>query len=187
MPILPKLLIGFEPNWNQKTLLDSNTTDLNQQNSIIVDIQDTQDFTFHVDWTSDRMWLATATDVQPVNGVGDLRPYIPVTDRTTADIVGFDNTNSPGYIYVQVLNELVQPTDTATVKINCYVSSPNLELNVPVGTRLTQDKTINTESSTIESTDDTLVPTDGHENKSALPYFGERVVSFSYFIKKICY
>eukprot|EP01084_Bolivina_argentea_P088162 159192_1 len=63
-----KLLIRFEPNTYQyETLIKTNSAPLNQQNSVILDIQNGQTVTIAVDWAATRSWCLLPT---PANKKG---------------------------------------------------------------------------------------------------------------------
>jgi len=163
-----KLVFVYEPNDAQMALINSGSTQLNQQNVTILDIQEAQDITFEVDWAAPRSW--------------GYNNYFPTTAMSVMEnypsLSGVVTSKQNGYIVVRALNELVQPTDSADVKINVYVSCDDLQVAFPDTTVLPNNRTIVTESKQV------INPTGATVDKIHLMHFGEKVVSFRALMKR---
>jgi hypothetical protein len=178
-----KLLFKFEPNCAQAILISSNETKLNQQNTVIVDIQDTQDICFSFDWAFPRAWA------QIQHELANLTPnatnaYEDLALATVAVRGPFAN----GFVEVIPLNELVQPTAGSGVKINVYVSCEDLQLAYPTGEGLlggaedTSRRYNYTESKDV--THDTINANDSTLDGIHDYHFGERVLSLRSLLKR---
>ena len=178
-----KLLFRFEPNAKQSALINSNETKLNQQNTVIVDIQETQDVCFSFDWAFPRAWA----DVD--HTIADLNPNADVAHSTVgaAEIPGHARFSN-GYVQVLPLNELVQPTSGSPVKINVYVSCDDLQVAYPtgvglIGGREDLHRRFNyTESK--EITHDTINKNDSNMEGIHDYHYGERILSFRALLKR---
>jgi len=173
-----KILFKYDPNVAMNGLISSNTTKLNQQNTVILDIQDTQDITFEVDWAHVRNWAQV-----PQNFASDALPCN--TENFSADYSVYDANECNGFIEVRPLNELVQPTSTSTVAVNVFVSCDDLVVNRPSTALLPYKRAVNfTESSDI-TTEEVINHNDSKINeKIFLDHYGERVFSFRSLLKR---
>lgn len=181
-----KALIKFDPNGSQQALIDTSDSKLNQQTSIIVDLQTTQNVEFSVEWNNSRAWCK----VPLFSGTSN---YMDTNNQTT-DPLG--NQFSLGFITVRPLNELVQPTDLSTVPVNVYVRCDDLEVATPTtialngfGRQYTVSESLVSESGVAdkgeeESTKDTLVSTGASHSKAHLMHMGERIESFRACLKR---
>jgi hypothetical protein len=97
--------------------------DLNKQYVKIIDIQETQDVSFTVNWAYARAWARTLPD----NLLGDLG----TVGFLGADL--FDYAN--GYIAVTPFTALQSP-DGSNISVNVYISSPNMRFNHMMETNL---------------------------------------------------
>jgi len=169
-----KIMFKYEPNIPQHALITSNNAKLNQQNSVILDIQEAQDITIEVDWAMRNNWGEAPIIHRPSEPNCDL-PNLP------AEFDGFrSDFYSNGNIQVRVLNELVQPTPTSGVSVNVFVSCPDLELNRMSSMELPVTRILNSESEiiTINDTCSKVTPA------IFLDHFGERLVSFRSLLKR---
>jgi hypothetical protein len=168
-----KVLIKYDPNHAQHTLISSSSTKLNQQNAIIVDLQDTQDITIEVDWASDTNWKR----------IGTPSVRYPNADNAvnTASFGQYFDNEVNGWLEVRVLNELVQPTTTSTVSVNVYVSCDDLQVNRMSGLLLPTVREVSrTESKVVE----TINQTGAGDSAIALDNYGERITSFRSLMKR---
>jgi hypothetical protein len=173
-----KLLIRFEPNLYQRSLIMSAPVRLNQQNAIIIDIQDTQSLTIDVEWAGDRPFCVT-TDAN----ITSVAPYFvsELPDANAAGTMAVTGWYGNGFIYVSVLNELVQPTASAAVEVNVFVSCPDLQVacNNSRGIyHTTKHRYI------AQSSDVAINTSDASDDNVYLEHFGERVVSFRALLKR---
>ena len=174
-----KVLIRYEPNTPMSTLISTGSAQLNQQNTMILDLQQTQEISFKIGWAQCRSWAKT-----PAN-------YRYGISATPADLRGvstilstFNNNELNGYIEVRPINELIQPTSTSPVLVNVYVSSDDMEVMVPIEGNLPYHRDIPfTESRTVNDIG-YLNPKDGHTDKIHLDHFGEKIVSFRALLKR---
>jgi len=139
-----KLLIRYEPNIQQyNTIIKNNQAPLNQQNSVILDIQNGQTVTIKCDWAATRSWCnmpPPSQDFPLYTGIlADENPYSNnqswiFSGASSQNFFVPDNQGSSdnnGVLEVRVLNELVQPTPDATVTINVYAWSDDMEYARP--------------------------------------------------------
>jgi len=139
-----KLLIRYEPNIQQyNTIIKNNEAPLNQQNSVILDIQNGQTVTIKCDWAATRSWCnmpPPSQDLPLFDGIlNQENPYSNnqswfYSGQSSANLFVADNQGSSdnnGVLEVRVLNELVQPTPDATVTINVYAWSDDMEYARP--------------------------------------------------------
>merc|ERR1712159_476978 len=139
-----KLLIRYEPNIQQyNTIIKNNQAPLNQQNSVILDIQNGQTVTIKCDWAATRSWANMPPPSQDrLLYDGTLNQENPYSNNQSWNYCGqaSDNVFVPDYqgssdnngvLEVRVLNELVQPTPDATVTINVYAWSDDMEYARP--------------------------------------------------------
>lgn len=180
-----KVLIKYEPNVSQAALIDTGDTKLNQQTSIIVDLQQTQDVCMDIEWNNSRAWC-----ILPTMGPTE---DLAVTNNQSCTPEGYDNTYMLGYVTVRPLNELVQPTDLSTVPVNVYVSCDDLMVAAPSVENIDFNKNFTVTQSQIvtegevdneDVTHDTLIVTGASHDKAALMHFGEKIVSFRAALKR---
>jgi len=125
-----KLLVSFEPNIWQESLITAADSQLNQQNHLLVDIQDTQYFEITVDWAYTKAWCrmdqtVADRDLAPFNCI-DLRRNTQMLFSTGTDKVPYN-----GMLYVRPLTRLIQPTTDSSVTLNVYVYSNDLQVAKP--------------------------------------------------------
>lgn len=202
-----KLLIRYEPNTYQyETLIKSNSAPLNQQNSVILDIQNGQTVTIAVDWAATRSWclLPTSANRRGIVDASDstaIRPYgnsnnfftstlfpglSPITDNRTA-------ASANGILEVRVLNQLVQPIETADVQVNVYCWSEDMQYARPSIASLPNNRmigqaanpTIVSESAVIPSEEVVVInPTGASDEHIHDDHMGEKVISFRTLLKR---
>nr|ULF99916.1 MAG: putative capsid protein precursor [Labyrnavirus sp.] len=166
-----KLLFRYEPNVPQSSLIGTASAQLNQQNTVILDIQEAQEVTFDVAWAQPSAWLRvpSAYSSFALSYGSGISGFIPAFEP-------FSNGN----IEVRAINELVQPADDASVTINVFVSCPDLHVAGP------SDSNINLPRGLIysESNELTINPNDvTHQHVNEM-YFGEKIVSFRALLKR---
>jgi hypothetical protein len=176
-----KLLIAFEPNIAQFLTITSTTTKLNQQNTLIVDIQETQDVEFDVEWCTEKLWLENNFNVD-IRSVAATPSAVGIT--LTQVLADFNNENSLGLVYVQPFNELVQPSSSAPVEVNVYVHCKNLEVAAPDTARLSEFNPRQKVVPQSETTTKVLVTGTKNADEAALMCFGEKVGSFRALLKR---
>jgi hypothetical protein len=164
-----KLLFKFEPNIAQKDLIDSDQTKLNQQDTIIVDIQELTEISITVPFVSDRAWLQVHEDPSD--------PYLGISP-------GFHYETSTGFLTVRPLNELVQPTSTSSVRVNVFVSSMDLELSCPNNLAIKTNLTYTETESGALSTN--ILQQQTSNDNIYKHHFGEKVESFRALLKRYC-
>jgi hypothetical protein len=108
-----KLAILWEPNIHQQALISAEL-DINKQYTKVIDIQETQDVSFTVNWARSKAWLHAPTTFPEVG-------FLPVD---TSDYESFSN----GYLSIVPFNTLQSP-DGSSISINVYVSSSDMNFN----------------------------------------------------------
>lgn len=175
-----KILFKYDPNFAQASLISSNTTTLNQQNTIIVDIQDAQDVCFTVDWANQRNWAGMPSMIGSNFGA----PLCDLENGQAAYFPGALMEQTNGFIEVRPINELVQPTSTSPVSINVYVSCDDLTVNRVSEDHLPTSRQIYT----VESRDivtESINPTGAKiDEKIFLDHYGEKIISFRSLLKR---
>jgi len=167
-----KVMVLFEPNISQSTLIDA-AISLNKQYSKVVDIQQLQDFELTVEWASPFSWLKvpTATDAQYV------------WENFSSLLTGFAN----GYINVTPFTKL-QSNDDSSVYINAYVYSKHIEFNGLTTTNLpTQRNFVVAQSMEIETQAMEEMPlnvSSASMDHISEHYFGETPKSFRALLKR---
>jgi len=197
-----KLMIRFDPNIAQITLINSASSQFNQQNILILDIQEAQDLTFEVEWAYPRSWARVRQldsqeefDVTPCDltqfgaGVtaGSLVNDIPMAlgeqfPLPPYGIGAIEPIDVNGFITIVPLNTLIQPTTSSPVSVNVYVSCPDLEVNRMgrKGMPETREFDFETESNIIA-----INPgNDSITDKMFLNHYGERIFSFRSLMKR---
>jgi len=173
-----KIAIIYEPNCNQRTLINS-ALDLNKQYVKIVDIQETDTFDICVDWAYPRAWAQVAPPV-----IGDT-----FLDPTTSGPSVADYCN--GYICIVPINKLQSPDDSS-VAVNVYVSSDDIVFNrfteeslpklLTVDGMVSESGTIN--DTPLDKTCFTLNPTGAKSSHLSEDFFGEMPISFRTLLKR---
>lgn len=181
-----KAIIRYEPNAQQAAILTANSAQLNQNNTVIIDLQETQNVELTVGWTHDRAFCSFGGASSDV--------YIP-RHGTNLDVTQFGVEENIGWIDIRPFNELVQPTDLATVPINIYVRCDDLELAVP-----NQNSIANNERN-VNFTESNVKTLGGGKNDSSvtkmilnqvqpsksdmyLDHFGEKIESFRSLLRR---
>ena len=175
-----KVLIRYEPNTPMSTLISTGSAQLNQQNTMILDLQQSQEITFKIGWAQCRSWAKTPHNYK--YGIAATPADIGV--GASALLSTFNNNELNGYIEIRPINELIQPTSTSPVLVNVYVSSDDMEVMVPISENLPYHRDIPfTESRTVNDVG-YLNPKDGHTGKIHLDHFGEKIMSFRALLKR---
>jgi hypothetical protein len=179
-----KVLIQYEPNISQRTLINTGSSRLNQQSTVIVDLQETQNVELDIEWNNSRAWCRRELSASGIYEYDSPEgPFDPPDN----------NSYYMGYITIRPLNELVQPTDLATVPVNVFVSCPDLEVAEPVPDALgvsrsfTVTESLVTESAVVNGdpvTSDVLLPTGATHDKAHLMNYGEKIESFRAAMKR---
>lgn len=169
-----KLAFYFEPNIAQNAVIDT-ILDLNKQYVKIIDIQDTQDVTFCVEWAFPKAWAKNMED-NIVNDVGN---------------VGFNGNflwdSANGYVAVTPFTSLQSP-DGSPIEVNVYVSSDNMMFN-QLTTKHMPTGRPTTESEWISGVEQKCVPL--NESTASVAHiseehFGEMPTSFRALVKRFC-
>ncbi len=183
-----KLLIGFEPNVAQSALINSNLS-FNKQSYYVLDIQETDSFSFCVPWMFHLPFANCIDDNTQIETLMTLSSPSALY------------TSCNGYIFVAPLTELQTP-DGSSVEVNVYVSGEEMTFAYPDFAQLpTQKKVFITsemfiaemeveeveEKKTLNEVEvmcDELIDISMKPNKSLMSCFGESVVSFRSLIKR---
>jgi len=183
-----KLIITYEPNIMQYTLLTAADTKLNQQNHIIMDLEETQEIEFKVGWSTDRNFKQVA-----------IPGTVFVTDVNKASTMAtIDHELVNGFVSVRPYTSLVAPNQNngnEEVKILIYARCDDLEVAVPSSQGIVQGREyVETESSHIVSESADMkhcAEAVSLELNKPFPSkeiykinFGERVVSFRSLLKR---
>jgi hypothetical protein len=185
-----KLQITFEPNVPMEALISADAVRLNQQQTLIIDIQETQEVEFTVDWAFPRAWCATYTSDKLDEMPCDATDWSMGSNGTFGVPTGQDG-NFAGYIFVSPYTRLIQPDDTATVEVNCYVRCEDLEVARPNNAYGNlRSYTYNTQSGMLDSGESkhanntTLVENSARREGIHLHHFGEAISSFRSLCKR---
>lgn len=170
-----KLLFRYEPNVAQYSLITSSDVQLNQMNTTIVDIQDTQEIEFTVDWAFARTWAG----VPELTGAAYPPSLLPDTDLLPPDLANFAIDELNGYFEVRCINELVEPSADSSVYINVFVSCDDLQVAVPASFGIPTNRLFS-ESLTRE----VINSTGATEKTIYMDHFGEHIVSFRSLLKR---
>jgi hypothetical protein len=167
-----KLLIRWEPNVNQIVLSEADI-DLNKNFIKVIDIQETQDISFCIEW-------------------GQVVPWLQVLPPTTLNSIYGGSINIAtlenflnGYITITPFTELTSP-DMDGVSVNVYVSCDNLRVNFHSGANMPTSRIL-TESageSSCEVMCEPLNPSTASTDNISLHYFGEEPFSFRSLLKR---
>jgi len=171
-----KAIIRYEPNSSQSTLISSASAKLNQHNTLIVDLQETQCVDVTVGWTHDRAFCRY--------GDIDNNDTQALRHGTTLDVEQFDIEENIGWIDIRPFNELVQPTDDSNVPINIYVRSNDMSVAVPTSNLLTTPRRVNFTESNVNTTSINLNKVETNEENVFLDHFGEKIISFRSLLKR---
>jgi hypothetical protein len=129
-----KIAVWYEPNIAQTPLIEANLQ-MNRQNMLVVDLQETQVFEFCVPWARPRQWCVTE------NSASRLEDYGP-SMRTSRP----ERTN--GCIFVAPFTSLQSPDDS-TIPVNVYVRAENLRVNFLSDRGMPSARQLRTESGDI--------------------------------------
>jgi len=191
-----KLWIGFEPNMRQYSLVAVKETQLNEQNSALVDIQDCQVYEVRVPWCSEYEWLQTRISYAG----GELPQTAFFANNEAVPFVGsvVDNRTCLGMLYVKPFTTLVQPVADAPVEINVYVRCCDLQVQGPYDLGLysirqniltpgeVEEELIGdaVAQSALPIVKDILVPTGANSGHASELHFGEQIPSFRGLLKR---
>lgn len=177
------LFVGHEPNTYQAALVLANLT-TNKLNARIWDISATQSSDYCVNWTQSRPWKRVMDPANVSANFGNV-------DFTT-DV---DDTNN-GVIVVTPFTALTG-NDASAVRVNVYVSCPDLAVQVPTPTYMPTDRSLVTESKvymeekraeqTMNEVDYTCISLTPYFNPGEMLYsdfFGEAIASLSVLTKR---
>jgi hypothetical protein len=177
-----KLAIVYEPNINQHTLIPLGA--MNKQFIKIIDIQETQTFSFCVNWAGIRPWLMV--------GAASLNSNLPYTGGPTTMTLNSETCYN-GYFSIYVFNQLTNP-GTAPIDILMFARCKNLMVNRFNNFRFPLKRSKVLSSAVFESMDMDLSSQpvtclDLNESTAGtsticLDYFGERPVSFRSLLKR---
>jgi len=153
---------------------------LNKQYVKIIDIQETQDVSFCVNWAFPKAWARNLTS--------DLFGDLGTVGFLGEDLWSFVN----GYIAIVPYTGLQSPNDSA-ITVNVYVSSDNMAFNQMVDTRMPLLLAV-AESGEMDEKSSSAVPVscfDLNESSASMlriseEHFGERPVSFRALLKRFC-
>lgn len=182
-----KLAIFYEPNIAQ-AVLNTATLQPNKKHVVIIDLEQTRDFSICVDWAFPKAWARIAYIVDAVqanNSFADL-----------GDLYWCSN----GLIGVTPWTKLQSP-DGSSVSVNVYISGQDMMYNQATNATLPlimvpglgDEKDISTEASFIESKDDpvqsqdtcfVINPTGATTDRISEFHFGEMPVSFRALLKR---
>lgn len=167
-----KFAMCFEPNIAQYALITSNVQ-LNKEWTYIVDLQETQEITFCIEWAQSTPWLSNASDTVLKDGVG-----------TIVDPSAW-NRIANGFIFFVPITE-VQSNDGSDLNVNVFVKATDLDVNFPTTDYLPTSR-IMTQSRRIEDVDHSCVvlnPSGFQIRGVCQHYFGERPISFRALMKR---
>ncbi|APG78497.1 hypothetical protein [Wenzhou picorna-like virus 23] len=162
-----RFAIIFEPNMKQNAVLNAEYISTATQTSMIVDITDTQEVEFTVEWNSPFEWLR-------VTGTTANTTVVSGTTITTTGSVA----ESLGVIRVVPLTQLVSSGNSNPVYINVFVKCDDLEVAYPTNDFLNLGRTMKAiaQSGVVKSTSKSKSSTDR--------WFGESIVSFRTLLKR---
>jgi hypothetical protein len=166
-----KLLIGYEPNIRQHTLIDT-VLDTNKNYLITVDLQETRCLEFTVKWANARPWLECG----------------PLSEFLTPGSVAIDNFNQfqrcNGYVYFTPLTKLQSP-DGSDIEINLYVRSEDMHFNAFDMERMPTSFTAESTLSPCDEKDVIILnPTSASTDGINQHYFGEEPLSFRSYLRR---
>lgn len=177
-----KLMITYEPNINQRSLIPNGS--LNKQYTKIIDIQETQTFSFCVKWAGVRSWLKCKS--------GSWTDKVPYTGGAVAQSTTYNNSEANGYFTISVFNPLINP-GTDPINIMIYAKCPNLMVNRLSTTNMPVSRVIATSyyfesgmfalSSVPVSCMD-LNESTADDSTICIEHFGERPLSFRSYLRR---
>ncbi len=175
-----KFLVMYEPNVSQQPLISA-AVELNKNYVRVIDIQETQDVEFIIDYSQPYVWLKTLTPAYAT--------YVNLTSNGTFDgsgLTGFVN----GYIIIAPFTELQSP-DGSSVHINIYVSGVDMQFNQFTSDHLPTKRGYLTSSGSMDGIDSeykySCVPLNSSSNTgyATSEYcFGEQPVSLRSLLKR---
>jgi hypothetical protein len=168
-----KIAFTYEPNVAQASVINT-TLDTNKQWITVIDIQESRDFEFTIQWASSRAWMRVIPTTALVAPVGE---------------IGFAGTQywdySNGYFSVTPFTQLQSP-DGSGLHINVYVRSDDMHFNkvtsrnLPVSLPTTESKDI-----TSEEVDSMILnPSSASIMRIGEEHFGEVPLSFRSLLKR---
>jgi hypothetical protein len=173
-----KMMILFEPNVAQYTVINTNLC-LNKQYSAVIDLQETQTITFCVQWAHWRSWARYARELV----------YAPYNNSTLGfNLSSSDYTAYNGYIVVAPFNALTSPDDSS-IQVNVYVKSTNLMVNrlrdVSFSREIITESEVDTMSISSQTTPCvSLNRSNADSGIICEEHYGERPVSFRSVLKR---
>jgi len=165
----------YEPNVRQGALINTALA-LNKNYMKIVDIQETQDVEFCVNYAQPFVWLKTVAPGQSI-----------LMHGTSLDYTGLGIVN--GFISVTPFTALQSPDDSG-VYINVYVSGEDMQFNLMTSVNMPVQRMVVTESSDdgisppVDYTCFDLNPTSENALTTSEYCFGEQPLSFRSTIKR---
>lgn len=171
-----KIAVYYEPNISQAALINANLS-LNKNQMFIIDLQETQNVAFCINWNAMRPTLLCSARS---NVITNLQAFSP-----TVNAINYVN----GYIGLVPFTELSSPDDSE-IQINVYVSCDDLEVCVPFDGNTPLERHIPTQAGEVKdgigySCIDLNVSS-ANTDRLYDQYFGERVVSFRQMMKRYC-
>lgn len=162
-----KLAVMYEPNVAQATLITGSLS-LNKQCVAVIDLQETQDITFEIDWAAPRPWLVTPTDAAGANMCGNL-------SGLAASISEYVN----GFFSVFPLTKLQSPNGNPCY-INVWVAYPDLQVTYPSTYHIPTKRYVyqSDEKAVCDTLHIVLNPTGASNRDICQNTFGEQVFSF---------
>lgn len=170
-----KFLIGFEPNLTQWQLIKTAPTSLNEHNTMLIDIQETQEVEFTVEWCSEFGFMRMYSKTTAPN---PRCLWLATNQSNTLTVpAAINNQSVLGMVYVQPFTTLVQPVATAPVYINVYVRSDDMQFAGP-------SASFDTYRPVSQSSKDVLVSTGASQARINQLHFGEVVGSLREMLKR---
>ena len=166
-----KMIIGYEPNIRQHTLIDT-VLDTNKNYITTVDLQETRCIEFTVKWANARPWLECG----------------PLDEAVSPGIVGIDAFNqfgrSNGYVYFTPLTKLQSP-DSGDIGVNIYIRSHDMHFNALDMARMPTEFTAESTLSPCEESNSIILnPTSASLDGINEIYFGEEPLSFRSYLRR---
>jgi len=166
-----KMVVWFEPNVAQAAI-NTALYQPNKKYSLIVDIEETQDFEICINWANAKPWAQMPTPLQGENATGQI-----------TDLVSYFELAN-GFLGIMPITPMVSPDDS-TIQINVYAFSTNMVVN-----QATQNfpLDISEESGTDPTSNSAtcfgLNPTGASMTHITEQYFGELPASFHALLKR---
>lgn len=185
-----KLQITYEPNVPMEALISADVVRLNQQNTLIVDIQETQEVEFTVDWVYPRAWCKSFTSNSITEAPADMLSWLGSSTAQFGVPAG-QSGNFAGYIFVAPYTRLIQPQDGVDIEVNVYVRCEDLEVARPNESfQNSRSYTFHTESGMLDKgnskhvNDTFIVDNSASKEGIHLHHFGEKIGSFRALLKR---